>query len=51
MKIPYELMTFLLCFELFKEGNIFLAGKTENVSKCYFFVKVKTKVVEGLGTI
>ena len=27
MKIPYELMTFLLCLELFKEGNICLARK------------------------
>ena len=34
-------MTFLLCLELFKEGNIFLAGKTENLSERYFFVKVK----------
>ena len=45
LKSPYELMKLLLCLELFKEGNIFLARKTENLSKCYFFVKVE-KVCE-----
>ena len=39
MKSPYELMTFLLCLELFKVGNIFLSRKTENLSKYYFLVK------------
>ena len=40
LKSPYELMKLLLCLELFKEGNIFLARKTENLSKCYFLLKL-----------
>ncbi len=36
MKTPNELMTFLLCLKLFKEGTIFLTRKTENYVSATF---------------
>ena len=46
MKIPYELMTFLLCLELFNEGNICLARKQKIKISATYLLRICEKATQ-----